>query len=211
MKLIIFVIAFIACSNASRVLFLFPTPSKSHVIIVHSVSKTLAARGHEVTVVSPFPLDKKVKNHREIKSPFPKEVEEFFDEFKKDGKTSMLTFALTSTQKMIKMTNDMIEMKEFQALLDEKFDLIVIGIVANNYLLGYGDHFKCPTVVLSVQKHYPFTDIFVGNPLEVNAVPNGFLTFDEWNFKARVKNFLISGFFHILEMYGNYVQGKEYE
>lgn len=39
---------------------------KSHWIIGHSVMKTLAKAGHEVHVVSPFPLKNPIENYYDI-------------------------------------------------------------------------------------------------------------------------------------------------
>lgn len=54
------------CSS-SKILVLFPSPSRSHLVVAQGITTSLAERGHEVTVVSPFPLDKPMKNYRDIK------------------------------------------------------------------------------------------------------------------------------------------------
>lgn len=51
----------------SKILAVFPSGSRSTVLVLQELTKELASRGHEVTFVSFFPLEKPVKNHRDIK------------------------------------------------------------------------------------------------------------------------------------------------
>ena len=53
------------CESA-KILMLFPSPSRSHLIITQAVTVELAKRGHNVTVVSSFPLDYKLVNYNDI-------------------------------------------------------------------------------------------------------------------------------------------------
>jgi glucuronosyltransferase len=53
-------------SNGARILGLFPMPGKSHMVVNAALMKELAYRGHEVTVVSPFPENKKIPNYKDI-------------------------------------------------------------------------------------------------------------------------------------------------
>lgn len=41
-------------------------PGKSHMVVNAALMKELAYRGHEVTVVSPFPENKKIPNYKDI-------------------------------------------------------------------------------------------------------------------------------------------------
>lgn len=52
--------------NGYKILGIFPTTGRSHYITGGALMKGLAAAGHEVTVISPFPQDKPVKNFRDI-------------------------------------------------------------------------------------------------------------------------------------------------
>lgn len=199
--------------DASRILVLFPTPSKSHVIALQGLSTTLAEKGHDVTVISPFPLGRKVKNYRDIKSPLSKEATSFADDLLKNPKKSLIS-AMPKMIEMMKNTGtDLMEMSEYKKILkEEKFDLVIIGMFMNNYLLGVGDHFKCPTMMMSVAGAMTFTNVLFGNPLEVNAVPH-LMTFKSgrMNFWDRVINFVAYGFDLAMSCYLNYVQQKIYE
>lgn len=53
-------------SDAFKVLGVFPTMSKSHYILGSKIMKELAEKGHEVTVLTPFPMHKGVGNLTEV-------------------------------------------------------------------------------------------------------------------------------------------------
>jgi glucuronosyltransferase len=46
----------VCCTKGARILGIFPTPSISHQLPFQAIMKALAARGHNVTVISPEPL-----------------------------------------------------------------------------------------------------------------------------------------------------------
>jgi glucuronosyltransferase len=46
----------VCSTEAARILRIFPTPSISHQLPFQAIMKALAARGHQVTVISPNPL-----------------------------------------------------------------------------------------------------------------------------------------------------------
>lgn len=52
--------------NGYKILGIFPTSAPSHYITGSALMKGLAAAGHEVTVISPFPQAKPLKNYRDI-------------------------------------------------------------------------------------------------------------------------------------------------
>jgi glucuronosyltransferase len=59
--MLIFLLAAVCCVRGARILGIFPTPSISHQLPFQTIMKALAARGHEITVISPDPL--KVSAH----------------------------------------------------------------------------------------------------------------------------------------------------
>lgn len=53
-------------SDAYKILGIFHTHSKSHYIAGGALMKGLAEKGHDVTVISPFPQSKPLKNFRDV-------------------------------------------------------------------------------------------------------------------------------------------------
>lgn len=60
-----------------KVLGVFPLGTKSHFAIGHSIIKSLLDVGHEVTVISPYPQKKPVKNYHDV------DVSSVLEQFKK--------------------------------------------------------------------------------------------------------------------------------
>lgn len=58
---------FAAPNFSYRILGIFPTFSKSHYITGGALMRGLAAAGHNVSVISPFPQEKPIANFRDIK------------------------------------------------------------------------------------------------------------------------------------------------
>lgn len=195
-------------TSAARILFLFPSPSKSHLLVVQGLSTTLAERGHDVTVVSPFLLSKPMKNYRDIQSPISDDDEELKSDMVKNPSHSILTRFPKLISIVEEMALKMMDMPEYKRILrEEKFDLVVVGMFFNNYLLALGDHFKCPTMMLSVGGGVSFLKTVIGNPLGVSGVPHllSGLT-GKMNFLERVKNFLVYSVEIPLSFYMHHVQ-----
>lgn len=110
------------------------------------------------------------------------------------------------------MGNNTINMPEVQLMMkNEKFDLIIIGFFMNNYLLGFAEHFKCPSIMISSIGPMAFTNKLVGNPAALSGTKHMALQSQDMNFIGRIKNFLI----HIPELliieYMDHIQKKLYE
>ena len=70
-------------TNGANVLGLFNFPSKSHHLLGYSLLRELVHRGHNVTMISPFGVDKTVMNYTHIE----------INEFDKMGKQlTILTY-----------------------------------------------------------------------------------------------------------------------
>jgi len=56
-RLVCLLLLYAVCSTkAARILGIFPTPSISHQLPFQALMKALAAKGHQITVISPNPL-----------------------------------------------------------------------------------------------------------------------------------------------------------
>lgn len=195
----------------ARILFLFSTPSKSHMIIVHALSTALAEKGHEVTVVTPFPLEKPIKNHREIVVPFNSEVKETMKTIIDTSSKSFLRMIYMMLKANFQQMEEVFISEEFQKITNEKFDMIVIGMNFQNALLGFAEKFDCPVIVLSIQRHVIFTNVMVGNPMAVNANPHLNIAKYDMNFVDRVKNFAFFGADMLFYTFAHYKQKAIYE
>nr|CAD7414596.1 unnamed protein product [Timema poppensis] len=115
-------------SQGARILGLFPVPARSHIIVFEPLMKELAARGHQVTVVSAFPLDKPMDNYTDIKLDMP-DISKFMSD---QGDTSPLTWAngfetiIYMMKTGLRITQWALESNEVQKLIHDEhqhFDL----------------------------------------------------------------------------------------
>lgn len=66
LPVILMLLAYIRVSESYKILGIFHTHSKSHYIAGGALMKGLAEKGHDVTVISPFPQDKPLKNFQDV-------------------------------------------------------------------------------------------------------------------------------------------------
>ncbi|CAG9797604.1 unnamed protein product [Chironomus riparius] len=186
----------IASSKCSRILFIQPSFSKSHVMPLQTLAKELANRGHEITFVSVFPFDKKIENYRDIKLEIEGEFKVLFNEASKGMTGGVQFFKMFPIFKKLVFgySNHTINSPVIQKLMkDEKFDLVAVGYFLSEFLLGFADHFKCPSVVFASSSHVSSLMNIVGNPVSPEGTFSAMSNSKESNFINRVKNFLIYG------------------
>lgn len=61
-----FLLLFAGISESYKILGIFHTFSKSHYIAGTALMKGLAAKGHNVTVISPFHQEKAIENYHDV-------------------------------------------------------------------------------------------------------------------------------------------------
>ncbi|KAL7041126.1 hypothetical protein ACKWTF_000660 [Chironomus riparius] len=211
---VLLIISILSCES-SKILFMNPTFSKSHTIPLQVLAKILANRGHEVTFVSPFKLNEKVENYRDIELKVSKESLKNFDEFSKAMSESNPIGVMTAATKTIfKLGNETLQSPMIRNLMEtENFDLIVVGWFTNNFLVGLADHFKCPSVIFFSGSIFSLLHQMVGNPLAPEGAAHGMSGTKEVNtFKQRLGNFLGYAFdVLVIRTYFNYRSKTVYD
>lgn len=190
--LIIFCLNFV---NTTKILIAHSSPSRSHVITVQALAKALVERGHDVTYITSFPLNKKLENYREIKIEFDEDAMDFVkDSIKKPGAFSGSSSMFKIPKILSKIGNDTLQSQDVQKLMkDENFDLVIVGYFFSEYFLGLGDHFKCPTILISPHGMMSPLALIMGNPLGVPASPHIALLLGN-DFFSRLGTLLMYGF-----------------
>jgi len=162
------VVLVITGSECSKILFIHPSLSRSHVIPSQVLAKILANKGHEVTFVSPYPQSKPIKNFRDIKLEASDEEMNILNAMQKGMSESKISFSvMISAMSMLQnFGNNTLHAPEMKNLMkNEKFDLVIVGYLMNEYFLGLADHFKCPSIVFFPAFSLSALDKMVGNPL----------------------------------------------
>nr|XP_040224877.2 UDP-glycosyltransferase UGT5-like [Anopheles coluzzii] len=182
--------------EGAKILAVFPTSSRSHYIVGSALMKELARRGHEVSVINPFPQKKPLKNYRDIDVSGSEELV-------KDLVPNMFEMADQSVWESITMTYKFGQMLANYTLMhpnvakliksNEKFDLIIMESFLNDAHLGFAHHFKAPCVALSTFGASRWTNDMVGTPSPLSYVPHPFLSFtDRMSFVQRIGNTLMT-------------------
>lgn len=74
-KLFIVTLAVLSVTDCAKILVVHPSFSKSHVILGKALYTELAKSDHNITVISNFPLEKPLKNYRDIYIPLTQEIQ----------------------------------------------------------------------------------------------------------------------------------------
>ncbi|CAG9797603.1 unnamed protein product [Chironomus riparius] len=201
----------IASSECSRILFMQPSFSKSHVMPLQALAKELANRGHNITFVGQFPFSKLVQNYRDIKVELSAEYKELADEVGKGMAGSMNLFKMFPILKKLNYGhgNETLQSAPIRQMMKkEKFDLVIVGYFVTEYLLGFADHFKCPSIMFSSGSHISALNKAVGNPLSPEGSQSPLSQTKDYGIVSRVQNFIIYGFELLITRIYFYYQSK---
>ncbi|GAB0093832.1 hypothetical protein DMENIID0001_090140 [Sergentomyia squamirostris] len=204
------------CCDGAKILLAFPTPSRSHMIFASALMKGLAAKGHDVTVMSAFPQEKPLKNYRDIVVTPNDAIKELLKTVTTKDVGSQAGF-FSRFNEIIDLTlasaNDSLHQEPWQKVMrEESFDLVIVGFFFNNFLIGLGDHFKCPVVSIFSAGISEMINSPSGNPAAVASVPHLFLgKVKEMTFMPRLKTFLFNIVEKFLMKYMDYKENKYYE
>ncbi|XP_016966261.1 UDP-glycosyltransferase UGT5 [Drosophila biarmipes] len=212
-------------SDGANILGIFGTHSPSHVIVHMAVMKTLADRGHNITVVTQ--MKPKLAAHENITvivAPPSPERKEFIEEYMKqtfNDKPSIWT----TMMKAVLQANDQLEgqmeftvhpsFKELYENPQTKFDLVILGPMANDFQLGIVAKLRCPVIVTWVGVPLPFMDSIVGNVNDPSYVPSLNVALEAgqntMTFTQRLSNYFKHSFLDVVNKLLNYKMNQMYE
>ena len=185
-------------TQSARILGVFPSPSKSHLLIHCAVADALAEAGHEVTVIGTVPNIRKQAKYKFIHIEGQMFTSSFAQEML-NKPTSIYRKLNGIVTHVIDMANSTLnEPKMLNFLQTHKpgdFDVVILGYFFNDFMLGIGAHFHCPIILtFMIQSIFPINHI-IANPLEASYVPTLYSGYKQpMDFADRVKNFLAIGF-----------------
>ncbi len=95
---------------------------------------------------------------------------------------------------------------------EESFDLLIINFFMQDFLVGIGEHFKCPVMMVSPTISLSNLNRLFGNPMEISAVSFPMLNNKtNLNFVDRLLNFAAYGLDQVFHVYTYYKQREIYE
>nr|XP_017013998.2 LOW QUALITY PROTEIN: UDP-glucosyltransferase 2 [Drosophila takahashii] len=212
-------------SNGANILGIFGTHSPSHVIVHMAVMKTLADRGHNITVVTQ--MKPKLAAHENITvivAPPTPERKKFIDEYMKEtfnDKPSIWTTmlkAVTQANVQLEGQREFMVHPDFKELYENpktKFDLVILGPMANDFQLGIAAKLRCPVIITWVGVPLPFMDVIVGNVNDPSYVPSLNVALEAgqntMKFTQRFGNFFKHSFLSVVNKLLNYKMNQMYE
>ncbi|KPJ19193.1 Ecdysteroid UDP-glucosyltransferase [Papilio machaon] len=161
----------ISNNEAANILALYPSPSISHQDVFRPITLELVKQGHDVTVLTPFPMFKKgeaPKNLREI-DVLDVTFGIYLDHFTKavTGSKSDLYMQFVNMTSAIHLSSAaQMNAKEFKDVINDpeaKYDLIFIEALYTPFL-GISHVFKAPIIMVSSFGPYIDTYDIIGSP-----------------------------------------------
>ncbi|XP_049545914.1 UDP-glycosyltransferase UGT5-like [Anopheles darlingi] len=188
--------------KSAKILSIFPTTSKSHWILGSALMKELAHDGHEVTVISPFPLKNAPKTYRHVEITYNSSLfDDIMDEVFERVDDNFFQKMKEIVSFIEEIVNSTLTSPAVQKLLnsDESFDLLVMEVFLDDVFLGFADRFNCPVVGMSTFGASTWVNALTGSPQPLSYVPHPMTAFtDRMNFWERLGNVMFTAFDEIL-------------
>ncbi|KAK4886916.1 hypothetical protein RN001_003187 [Aquatica leii] len=201
--ILLVIIALFTFASAYKILGLFPYEGKSHFISFEPLLKALAAKGHEVTVISHFPQKTPLPNLNDI---------DIGGSFSSTGVINLDYLTGSRFQKYLtpivlaylgyQSCVSGLSNKNFQNFIktDSKFDLIISEAFNTECFLGLVNKLKSPPLILIHSCILlPWQDDILAMPSNPAYILNHFMPFSiPLSFFERVENTILYIFHHFV-------------
>lgn len=178
---VLFLLLFPSCQCA-RVLGVFPIFSRSHFNVFEPLMLELVSRGHNVTLVSAYPLTGASGEYRHIDIQRAKE--------KFNGSWSLDSFpqipvafhnVLSTIGTQLKENEGIFLLENVKNLISsgEKFDLVIVEEFTSDVFFGFAHVFKAPLITFSSCPPMPWAMDRYGAPAGLAFSPNMFSDFTQ--------------------------------
>ncbi|CAH1286163.1 unnamed protein product [Diabrotica balteata] len=205
---VVLVVSFVVVSfgnvNGARILGMFPTPSISHQLTFQPIWKELSLRGHQLTVITTYPIgDKRLSNLTEIDVSFTFHLFAKSEMLSKLAKSDALLYEkhMYLLETCFLITTAQLEYQPVQDLLksNETFDLILLQQTHNwNLVYGFASKIRVPMIGISSLGLFLHSHDALGNPTHPIVSPDMMLNFaGELSFFDKVQSFLYNIWYRI--------------
>ncbi|XP_067012383.2 UDP-glucosyltransferase 2 isoform X3 [Anabrus simplex] len=187
--------------DCARILALFPIPAKSHMISYGALMQELARRGHQVTVVSGFPVKPPMANYTDITvhSSLPEEdTPSMFQMHEEKSARNLFTMifdmGLVLCERELKHPN----IQKFIEDKESQFDLVILEVFLSECFYGFVHKYKAPLIHISSNTIGVWMGDGVGNPHTSSYIPEVILGLKpEMSFLQRFSNFGVTLFSYL--------------
>jgi glucuronosyltransferase len=182
----------VSTASGARILALFPYIGKSHFDVFEPFVKELAARGHQVVVLSHFPQKQPITNYTDISlvGSITTEATHRIDLRNMSG-IALLKTAVKEVAENLESCDRTLSFHTVQDLLksEEKFDLIITESFVTDCFLPFVHKFKAPHVAISSCVMFPWSNDRMGNPDNPSYIRTHGISFSsKMNFCQRFLN-----------------------
>lgn len=204
LRVILLTTAVLCAANvqAYRILGILHTGAKSHHIVGSSLMKELARRGHQVTVISPFPLKKPMENYVDIETPRIKTAMDSSAEFLLQTIEKSIIENVRDFHEMgLNISRTFLEESTVKALLasNQTFDVVICEVFLSEALFGLSEHYNVPLIGVGTFGAHPWNTDMVGSPSPPSYVASAMLPFNNrMTLWQRVGNFAYNVFERLL-------------
>lgn len=210
---VLVLLAIVSYVSAYKILGIFPTWARSHFFVGSALMKGLAEKGHQVTVISPFPEKKPIKNWRDINTPT---ILNFLkgpgNQIIKMREQSIMESISGIYDLGIMITNTTLAEPSVQKLMTsgETFDVVICEVFLTEALYGLAEHFNAPLIGMGTFGATLWNTDLVGSPSPLSYVPNVFLPLiDRMSLVERIFNLAVNTFDYIF--FYNFYMPRQHE
>ncbi|KAF5295475.1 hypothetical protein FQR65_LT10463 [Abscondita terminalis] len=192
--------------KSAKILGVFPYPAYSHYLLGDRIFKELSARGHEVTVISPYKEANLTKNFKQVLlTNTVLEAEAlrnnlFADHSGLNVIQKTITVDLLGLTFSEKALNDQ-KVQEFLQT-EQEFDAVIVHQFATEAYKGFCNHFRAPCISVVTMLAPNWVNPQTGNPGSPAYIPETFVDFSsDMNFLERCYN----TFVHLTTLLVSYI------
>ncbi|XP_049767863.1 UDP-glycosyltransferase UGT5-like [Schistocerca cancellata] len=192
-----------AC-EAANILAVFPVPGKSHWIVFRELLLELSRRGHNLTVISHFPLDEPPPPNWEqiFVGAYHEELPSgpnLFD-LGTSGAMQEVKFLMAHGRGWCRRALEEEDMRKLVASKDRRYDLLLIEVFFNDCLFALAHKFRVPTVgACALGGGASWMGDTVGNPYPHSYLPEPFLKFtSRMSLPERLYNAFFGTYFRLV-------------
>ncbi|XP_045481092.1 UDP-glycosyltransferase UGT5-like isoform X4 [Harmonia axyridis] len=194
----IFLCGLVLSSECMNILGIFPINIRSHVRVFQSLMTELAVKGHDVTVVSHYPLEKPIERYKHVslRGVCPLFVETVDVENLYNYNRIDMYVAPTE---LSQWGQGICESTYFSERLSEvwdtnrTYDLMVVEMFNTDCFLPISSKFNIPVIAISSSELLPWVSFRFGIPLNPSYMPSIFMGYPrKLNFLQRFENSLLT-------------------
>ncbi|KAH8406697.1 hypothetical protein KR222_003779, partial [Zaprionus bogoriensis] len=195
------VLGLLSTVAAYNYLLVLPTGARSHYNVGSALAKGLAAAGHQVTLVSAFPLKKPIKNINDVPVPeILKSMGGDINNLLKKSEQPIIQQVIGFYEMGLRITETLLKDPVLQKLMasNQTFDAVIDEVFLNEAHFGLAEHFNAPLIGLGTFGAISWNTDMVGSPSPPSYVPHALLKFsDHMSLVERVINLAFLTYEHI--------------